>query len=200
MTASATTKPIAVTKVAREGKEESQFQIVARRFARHRLAMIALVTIIIIFILTLLAPVISPFPRDAVDIAVAARPGPPGTMSSAGQMHALGVDHLGRDLLTRVLYGGRVSLTIAFIVVFFSETFGVVLGAFSGFHGGLLDGVISRTVEFLLSIPTLPILLITSSILIKTDAQLPVPAFVTNGLARIFHSTPQDANKVLVLC
>ena len=200
MTASATTKTLAVPKIAREGKEESQWQIVGRRFARHRLAMISLVTIIIIFILTLLAPVISPFPRDAVDIAVMARPGPPGTMSSAGQVHLIGVDHLGRDLLTRVLYGGRVSLTIAFIVVIFSELVGVILGAFSGFYGGLLDGVISRTVEFLLSIPTLPILLITSSILIKTDAQLPVPAFVTNGLARFFDSTPQDANKVLVLC
>ncbi|MBK8051675.1 MAG: ABC transporter permease [Anaerolineales bacterium] len=200
MTASATTTPLVIKKIEREGKEESQWRIVGRRFARHRLAMISLVIIIIIFALTLLAPVISPFSRDAVDIAVTARPGPPGTLSSAGEVHLLGVDHLGRDLLTRVLYGGRVSLTIAFIVVIFQELVGVSLGAYSGFYGGWPDGIISRIVEFLLSIPTLPILLITSSILIKTDAQLPVPAFVTNGLARFFDSTPQDANKVLVLC
>ena len=70
---------------------------------------------------------------------VATRPGPPGTMSSTGQVHMLGVDHLGRDLLTRVLYGARVSLTIAFIVVIFQETFGVTLGALSGFYGGWPD-------------------------------------------------------------
>ena len=136
-----------------------------------------MVVIIIMFVGALLAPYIAPFPRDAVDIAVSSRPGPPGTMSSTGQMHPLGVDHLGRDLFTRLLYGARVSLSIAFIVVvIFSELFGVMLGATAGFMGGWFDTFISRLVEFLLSIPTLPILLITASILIKTDAQLPLPA------------------------
>ncbi|MBW7884752.1 MAG: ABC transporter permease [Caldilineaceae bacterium] len=197
MTAAA--QPIAVDKIPREGKEESQLQIVGRRFRRHRLAVISLFVIAFMFALALLAPVIAPFPRDAVDIAVSARPGPPGTMSSAGQIHPLGVDHLGRDLFTRVVYGARVSLTIAFVVVILSELVGVMLGATAGFFGGWLDSIISRVVEFLLSIPTLPILLITSSILIKTDAQLPVPAFVTNGVSWMLAAPVQEANKVLVL-
>ncbi len=71
-----------------------------RRFRRHKLAVISLFVIVIMFILALLAPIIAPFPRDAVDIAVATRPGPPGTLSSTGQVHLLGVDHLGRDLFT----------------------------------------------------------------------------------------------------
>lgn len=197
MTAAA--QPIAVDKIPREGKEESQLQIVGRRFRRHRLAVISLFVIAFMFVLALLAPIIAPFPRDAVDIAVSARPGPPGTMSSAGQIHPLGVDHLGRDLFTRVVYGARVSLTIAFVVVILSELVGVMLGATAGFFGGWLDSIISRVVEFLLSIPTLPILLITSSILIKTDAQLPVPAFVTNGVSWMLAAPVQEANKVLVL-
>ncbi len=114
-------------------------------------------------------------------------------------MHPLGVDHLGRDLYTRLLYGARVSLLIAFVVVFFSELVGVILGATAGFLGGWFDTIISRTVEFLLSIPTLPILLITASILIRTDAQIPVPAFVTNAVAWMLAAPTQEANKVIVL-
>ena len=77
MTASA--EPIAIRKIPREGEEESQFQIVLSRFLRHRLAVAGLVVIVILFIGALLAPYIAPFPRDAVDVAVATRPGPPGT-------------------------------------------------------------------------------------------------------------------------
>jgi peptide/nickel transport system permease protein len=194
-----TAKPIAMAKIPREGKEESQFTIVMRRFRRHRLAMISLVVIITIIVLAALAPFIAPFPRDIPDLGVSSRPGPPGTLSSQGDIHVAGVDHLGRDLLTRVLFGARVSLTIAFVVVIVSELFGVILGGVAGFLGGWLDGLTSRTVEFLLSIPTLPILLVTSSVLIKSGAQLPVPAFITNFLAWMMATTPAEANKVLVL-
>lgn len=197
MTANA--EPIALKKIPREGKEESQFQIVLRRFMRHRLAVASLIVIIVMVIAALLAPYISPFPRDAIDIAVSSRPGPPGTVGSEGQVHPLGVDHLGRDLFTRLLYGARVSLLIAFVVVIVSELVGVILGATAGFLGGWFDTAISRTVEFLLSIPTLPILLITASILIRTDAQIPVPAFVTNAVAWMLAAPAQEANKVIVL-
>ncbi len=199
MAATADAKPLATAKIPREGKEESQFSIVMRRFRRHKLAVISLVVIAIMFVLALLAPVIAPFPRDAVDIAVATRPGPPGTLSSTGQVHILGVDHLGRDLFTRVLYGARVSLTIAFIVVIFQELLGITLGAISGFYGGWSDAVVSRVVEFLLSLPTLPILLITASILIKSGGELPIPPFITNGVAWMLAAPAIEANKVLVL-
>jgi peptide/nickel transport system permease protein len=199
MAATADAKTLATAKIPREGKEESQFAIVMRRFRRHKLAVVSLVVIIIMFVLALLAPWIAPFPRDAVDIAVTTRPGPPGTLSSTGEVHILGVDHLGRDLFTRVLYGARVSLTIAFIVVFFQELIGITLGALSGFHGGWMDSVVSRVVEFLLSLPTLPILLITASILIRSGGELPIPAFITNGVAWMLAAPAVEANKVIVL-
>ena len=199
MAATADAKPLATAKIPREGKEESQFSIVMRRFRRHKLAVISLVVIAIMFVLALLAPVIAPFPRDAVDIAVPTRPGPPGTLSSSGEFHLLGVDHLGRDLFTRVLYGARVSLTIAFIVVIFQELVGVTLGALSGFYGGWSDAIVSRVVEFLLSLPTLPILLITASILIRSGGELPIPAFITNGVAWMLAAPAIEANKVIVL-
>ena len=199
MAATADAKPLVTVNIPREGKEESQFRIVMRRFRRHKLAVVSLVFIIIMFVLALLAPVIAPFPRDAIDIAVATRPGPPGTLSSTGQLHLLGVDHLGRDLFTRVLYGARVSLTIAFLVVILQEGIGVTLGALSGFHGGWIDNIVSRTVEFLLSLPLLPILLITASILIRSGGELPIPAFITNGVAWMLAAPAIEANKVIVL-
>ncbi len=197
--AATTSKPLAVQKIAREGKEENPWAVLIRRFSRHRLAVISVFVILIMLVLAILAPVIAPFPRDAIDLGVASRPGPPGTLSSTGQIHWLGVDHIGRDLLTRVLYGARVSLTIAIVVVLIQELFGVVLGAIAGFYGGWLDVMISRVIEFLLSIPTLPILLITSSILIRTDAQLPLPNWITNGVAWMLAAPVTEANKVLVL-
>jgi peptide/nickel transport system permease protein len=200
MAATADAQPLATAKIPREGKEESQFAIVMRRFRRHKLAVISLFVIVIMFVLALLAPWIAPFPRDAVDIAVSQRPGPPGTLSSTGQFHLLGVDQLGRDLFTRVLYGARVSLTIAFLVVILQELIGIALGALSGFYGGWPDIIISRVVEFLLSLPTLPILLITASILIKSGGELPfMPAFITNGVAWMLAAPAVEANKVIVL-
>jgi peptide/nickel transport system permease protein len=180
-------------------KEESQLTIVTRRFLRHRLAVVSLILILIIFIASLLAPWITTFPRDAVDVATAARPAPPGVAGSAGYVHLLGIDHLGRDLFTRVLYAGRISLTIAIAVVFFSETIGVIIGATAGYYGGWIDALISRLIEFMLSIPLLPILLIVSAILIKTDAQLPLPAFAVNAISSILLASEKEAQKVVVL-
>jgi peptide/nickel transport system permease protein len=180
-------------------KEESQFSIVARRFMRHRLAVFSLILILIIFTASLLAPWITTYPRDAVDVATSARPAPPGVAGSAGEIHILGIDHLGRDLFTRVLYAGRISLSIAIAVVFLSETVGVIIGALAGYYGGTTDAVISRVIEFMLSIPLLPILLIVSAILLKTDAQLPLPGIAVNIISSILLASEREAQKVVVL-
>lgn len=184
---------------AAETKDESQVVIVMRRFRRHRLAVFSLILITVIFIASLLAPVITTFPRDAVDVATSARPAPPGAVGSDGRTHLLGVDHLGRDLFTRVLYAGRISLSIAIAVVLISESLGVLIGALAGYYGGWTDAVISRVIEFMLSIPLLPILLIVSAILIKTDAQLPLPDFVISAISSILLASAREAQKVVVL-
>ncbi len=69
----------------------------------------------------------------------------------------LGSDRLGRDMFTRLLYGARISLSIGLVAVFLSLTLGVVLGGMSGYYGGIIDNVIQRIIEFLRSIPTLPL-------------------------------------------
>jgi peptide/nickel transport system permease protein len=179
--------------------QESQFWVVARRFARHRMAVISLIFILMVIILSLLAPVIASYPRDLQDISAPVRPAPPGIAGSAGKVHLLGIDHLGRDLFTRVLYGARISLTIAIIVTLLSETLGLMIGAVAGYYRGWVDAVISRIIEFLLSVPLLPILLIVSAIMIRTDAQLPLPVFITQALSKLFLASPGETNKIIVL-
>ena len=97
---------------AEDATQENQLALIARRFLRHRLATASLILILFVFVASLFAPVITVFPRDAIDISSANRPAPPGVVDSQGRVHILGIDQLGRDLLTRVLYAARVSLSI----------------------------------------------------------------------------------------
>ncbi len=181
-----------------EGKAQSQWTVVARRFRRHRMAMVALVTLVIIILLCFLAPYITPFGRDTIDVTAPVRPAPPGVVTKSGT-HWLGIDHLGRDFLTRVLYAGRISLTIAILVVFISETVGVVIGALAGYYGGWLDALVSRIIEFMLAIPLLPILLIVSAILLKNDQFLAIPQWMDRGVRAVLLTRPNEGRQVVVL-
>lgn len=195
----ATARTIGPSSRAEDATQESQARVVFRRFRRHRLAVISAILLLVIFVASLLAPVITTFPRDAIDVSSPERPAPPGIVSRDGRMHLLGVDHLGRDLFTRVLYAARVSLTIAFLVVLISETFGSLLGAVAGFYGGRVDMILSRINEFMLTIPQLPILLIISAILLKRDVVLPMPGFVNRLLSALLLAPEREAQKVVVL-
>ncbi len=192
-------RPILTKDRAHEEKQENQLLVILRRFRRHKLAVISLALIAVIFVISLLAPILAPFSRDAVDISSKIRPAPPGTYDLQGRLHILGVDHLGRDLFTRLLYAARVSLSIAFLVVIISETFGAFLGAIAGYFGGVVDMVISRVIEFMLTIPTLPILLIISAILLRRDVVIPLPAFVNRFLSALLLAPEREAQKVVVL-
>jgi len=192
-------RPILDRGRAYEDKQESQVLVVLRRFRRHKLAVISTFLILFIFVVSLLAPVLAPFPRDAIDLSSSSRPAPPGVRDTAGQVHLLGIDHLGRDLFTRLLYAARVSMSIAILVVLISETFGMFLGAVAGYFGGIVDTIISRVIEFMLTIPTLPILLIISAILLRRDVVLPLPAFIDKFLSGLLLAPEREAQKVVVL-
>ncbi|MBI1730004.1 ABC transporter permease [Candidatus Acetothermia bacterium] len=95
-------------------------------------------------------------------------------------LHPLGTDQLGRDILTRVMYGGRVSLIVGFVAALAATLLGAMLGGFAAFFGGRIDVLISRFIDIMLSIPTLPLLLITSGLLATSDA-----AFIKNMRAAL---------------
>jgi peptide/nickel transport system permease protein len=132
----------------------SQWTLAGRAFARNRLAVLGAIAILGLYLTALLTPFLAPFdPAFQGSLLQERLVGPrPG--------HALGTDHFARDVLSRVLYGARVSLSIGFVAVGISITIGTLLGAVSGFFGGWVDTLIMRLVDMVISFPQL-VLLIT---------------------------------------
>jgi peptide/nickel transport system permease protein len=139
-------------------KPENQFLVVWRRFRKHKLALAGVGLLVFVFSISLLANYITPY-HPITDQDLRNRNAGPSAN------HLMGTDVLGRDIFTRLLYGGRISLTVAFVVVFVTEVVGALVGAVSGFYGSWVDMAIQRFVEFMLSLPLLPVLMVVSSVL-----------------------------------
>jgi peptide/nickel transport system permease protein len=179
-------------------EEESPFKIVARRFRKHKLAMVALFIMIVIFLVSLFVTSIAPFKVD--ELAVGDYFLPFGSVQAAtGRVHWLGTDNIGRDYFSRLLYAGRISLSVSILSVLISETIGVTVGAISGFYGGVIDSLLMRFVEFLLTIPSLPLLLIISSMLIRNPEMIPIPQPVLVILGKIMILSPRDARQAALI-
>lgn len=178
--------------------EESPWKIVWRRFRRHKLAMFSLGVMILIFTISLFARQIAPFKPD--DLKVGNYFVPFGTVDQAtGKLHILGTDHIGRDYFTRVIYAGRISLSVSLLAVLISTTIGIAVGAYSGYYGGWVDAILMRIVEFLLTIPTLPLLLIISSMLLRNEDLIPIPQSVLRVVGGIMLLTPRDARQAILI-
>ncbi|WP_291430136.1 ABC transporter permease [Deinococcus sp.] len=150
------------TPATRPARSRSTMQIALRRLRRHKAAMISLMVIVALILMAIFASLIAPYDPNTQDLE--------GIYSPPSSQHLLGQDSLGRDLLSRIIYGSRVSLIVGFTVAIFSVGLGTVMGLLSGFLGGLVDTVISRFIELMLSIPELPLLLTLSALLLASDA------------------------------
>ncbi len=178
-------------------KEESPFQLVFRRFRRHRLAMISFFVMTAIFLVSILAPVIAPFKPE--QLAVGNYFVPFGTRDADGRVHWLGTDNIGRDYFSRILYAGRITLTVAVTSVIISEAIGIIVGAVSGFFRGWVDSVIMRFVEFLITIPQLPLLLIISSMLLQNPNLVPIPLPILQVAGKIMLLSTRDARQAVLI-
>ncbi len=134
---------------------ESPWHQVVRRFRRNRLAVLGFIILVILCILSLLTPWIAPYDPTAIDLFDIQSPPSPE--------HWMGTDDLGRDTLTRLLYGSRVTLSVAVAATVIGVVMGVVLGGISGYYGGFLDTLIMRFIDVMLSFPTLFLLIILSA-------------------------------------
>jgi peptide/nickel transport system permease protein len=132
----------------------SQRTLMWRRFRRHKLAMASLVVLVLIGLATILAGVLTPYgyAEQRLD----------QILQGPSAEHWLGTDQLGRDELTRLLYGGRISLMVGIGVALVSGVIGTVVGAAAGFYGGRLDNAVMRVTDLFLSIPLLVLLIIAS--------------------------------------
>lgn len=116
-----------------------------RRLRRNRAAMLGLLVVVVLALLALLAPVIAPSDPIAQDLEAQLLP--------PSRQHWLGTDDLGRDLLTRIIYGGRVSLTVGLVSVGIALGAGSTLGLVGGFYRGISESIIMRTMDVMLAFP-----------------------------------------------
>lgn len=123
-----------------------------RRFMRHRLAVIGASILVFMAVIAVLAPLIAPYPPNAVNLMSISQP-----PSSA---HWFGTDQVGRDILSRAMYGARISLSVGVVAVAIYLTIGFVLGALAGYSGGYLDAFIMRFTDIMMCFPTFVLILI----------------------------------------
>lgn len=143
-----------------------------KRFRRHPGAITGSVILALLVILCVFAP-LSPYDPERSNME--ARLQPPSLS------HPMGTDALGRDLFTRVLYGGRISLLVGVLVIGISLTIGVPVGALAGYYGGRLDTVLMRITDTFLTLPTLLVLILLSAILREVE----LPLFKQNSVLTI---------------
>jgi peptide/nickel transport system permease protein len=138
----------------RKMKGDSQWAVAARHFKKNRLAVAGLAVMVFLYTVTLLTPLIAPFDPAAQGDIVRTRNLPPSLIN------LMGTDRFGRDIFTRVLYGARISLSIGFIAMGIGVSLGTVIGAVAGFFGGVIDTLLMRFTDMMLSFPRLILLIV----------------------------------------
>lgn len=156
-------------------------QLVLKRFLRNKLAIVGMGIIIAMFIFAFIGPLFSSygeytvfFVKDGVEFSTDDDKGINATEGGVkvlvkappSKNHLLGTDRDGRDVLIRLMYGGRISLLIGFVVVTIELLLGVTLGGIAGYYGGHVDNFIMRIVDIFYCIPSMPIMLILSSMML----------------------------------
>ena len=171
-------------------KEMSPLRLVLRRFFRSKLSLVGIILIVALFLFSFLGPVVyQKWGEETVDrtqkiqkietthtftdengnkitvIQVLEHINEINDYDNPSKEHLLGTDDKGMDIFVRLMYGGRISLTIGFIVVILETLIGILLGGLAGYFGGWVDQLIMRIVDIFNCIPTLPILLIASAMI-----------------------------------
>lgn len=137
---------------------ESMIQLFWRRFKRHKLALFSMFVLLVLMAICLIAPIfISEDAANRLDYSVMRRP--------PSLEHPFGTDDIGRDMLLRSLFGGQISLRIGILAALIAVTIGILVGATAGYNSGLIDNVLMRLTEALLSIPTLFILIVLAKVI-----------------------------------
>lgn len=137
---------------------DSPWRLATRRFFRHRLAAAGLVVCLVLIALAIFAPWIAP--KDPLRISILDKFVAPGERG-----YVLGADEVGRDLLSRLIYAGRISLLVGFAAMAVTVVVGTVVGLVSGFYGGWVDTLLMRVTDALMCFPTIFLLLVLAAFL-----------------------------------
>ncbi|MEV0155823.1 oligopeptide ABC transporter permease [Micromonospora sp. NPDC050686] len=157
---------------ARKVSHRSPARLALRRFTRNRLAVVGAVVLVAVIVAALAAPLLTPYDPTAVDLG-AFRQAPSGA-------HLLGTDSSGRDVLTRLLYAGRVSLSVGLLASLVAVAIGLFFGAIAGLVGGFVDSVVMRATDIVLSFPSIIVVVVLAGILGPSVTMLVVVMGATN--------------------
>ena len=145
-------EPIEPRRISRIGAKA-----IIRGIFKHNLSRAGIVIILLLISMAIFAPLLAPYNPNTQDLyKVLTGPSPD---------HWLGTDNVGRDLLSRIIYGSRVSITVGILSTFFSAFLGVVIGLFAGYRGGIVDMIVMRIVDTFMCIPWLPFVLVLAAAL-----------------------------------
>ena len=149
------------------------------RLKRNRMAMTGLALVLGLFVVSIFAPWLAPYDPNLIDLKQVLMPPSP--------THYLGTDTLGRDVLSRIIFGSRVSLKVGFVAVGLATLIGVLVGALAGYYGGVVDAVLMRLVDLMLCFPTLFLILAVIAVLGPSIWNIMVVIGVTGwmGVARL---------------
>ncbi|MEW6698659.1 MAG: nickel transporter permease [Bacillota bacterium] len=118
-----------------------------RRLRKNKLAMVSLVFLVALILVAVFAPLVAPYDPYASDM--------PKALQGPSSQHLLGNDELGRDILSRIIYGARISLKVGLIAVSIALSVGMVVGSLAGYYGGRLDNIIMRFMDIMLAFPSI---------------------------------------------
>ncbi len=150
-----------------------------KALAANRLALLGLVIVVVVVLVAVWAPFIAPYDYAKID--------PNAVLMPPSWEHPFGTDQLGRDVLSRVIWGARVSVEVGVISVGIAVVIGTVIGAVSGYYGGLVDSVLMRFVDIMLCFPTFFLILAVISVLEPSIVNIMVVIGLTSwmGVARL---------------
>ena len=164
--------PTSAVNLVEKTQQSSPDKLALRRFIRNPIAVIGVIALLIAVLASLLAPIISPYPPNAIDLA-AVRQAPWAD-------HLLGTDSTGRDVFSRMLAGGQISLLVGFSAALMAVAIGTLAGVAAGWFGGIIDAFISRVIDIMLSVPAVLVIIVLAGVI---GPSVPMLIIVIAGLA-----------------
>ncbi|MBS6952618.1 MAG: ABC transporter permease [Enterocloster asparagiformis] len=138
-------------------KKQSNFKAIMKRLFRNHVAVMGLAIIIVMTLIAVFSPLIMPYAYEEMDLR--------NMYSAPSMQHLFGTDELGRDILSRLMYGARYSLSIGILSVLASAVVGGLLGAVAGYYGGMTDNIIMRLLDILSAFPGILLSIVISAVL-----------------------------------
>jgi len=130
---------------------EREWVTLLRRLVRRRTALFGMLVVLLVMLGAVAAPLVAPF--DPLEQDIGQRLREPGWQDAQGRVHALGTDHLGRDILARIIFGSRIALLVGLAAVMISGVLGMVIGLVAGYFGGRMDDLLMRLADIQLAFP-----------------------------------------------